>query len=247
MSSTFSSFSLIVLATAVSAFGQTANPGVRNNPYAPSPASGGRAPIVSTTKVNAALIPGPTVADVSRGKPLAEPPKAVITPARPAASISPAATNVYLIDSGDVLKIDLKNSPQGTGYYRVDADGMIDYPLAGGRMVVRGRDTAQIANGLAAGIKLFRDPQISVKVSEFRSHVVIVSGLAYNPGQKNLRREAMPLYVIKAEVEVRREATHVIIRRSGNSVAETHDLRSSATDSVLIFPGDSIEFRREGA
>ncbi|MCU1289269.1 MAG: polysaccharide export protein EpsE [Acidobacteria bacterium] len=156
-----------------------------------------------------------------------------------AASVSP--TEIYKTGAGDILFINLQNAPKASTYYTILNDGTIDYPLAGEMVSVAGLTTDEIEETLKSKIKLYENPQISVKVREYASHTISVLGLVENPGEKKIQREAVPLYVIRAEAIVQPKATGAVIRRK-DAGAETIDLKDSKADEVLIFPGDIVEF-----
>jgi polysaccharide export outer membrane protein len=140
------------------------------------------------------------------------------------------------------LLVNIKNTPQGSGYYTVRTDGTIDFPLAGENVVAAGRTMDEIEESLASAITLYSNPQLEVKVREYTSHKINVSGLVDNPGEKSLQREAVPLFVIKAEAIVERSATKATVTRAQQAIPKTFDLRNSETDSVLIYPGDTVVF-----
>ena len=151
-------------------------------------------------------------------------------------------TDIYKIALGDLLLVNLKNSPQGPSIYTVRADGTIDYPLAGGRVNVAGRTVDEVSAYIASTIKLFRDSKIEVKVHEYRSYSVTVMGSVGNGGQKFLRREAMPLYAVLAESDVHREVKRVLIRRAGSGETLSYALGGGESDKLLVYPGDRLEF-----
>lgn len=151
-------------------------------------------------------------------------------------------SETYNVGVGDVLFVNLKNSPQGSRECTVRSDGSIDFPLAGEDIVVVGQTRKTIESMLAAGVTLFRDPHIEVSVRRYASHKVTVSGLAENTGEISLRREAIPLFVIRSETSVRTTATKVTVKRAPLLKLETYNLHDPATDDVLIFPGNSVNF-----
>lgn len=163
-----------------------------------------------------------------------------VTPAEPAAT--KPASSIYRIGIGDVVSVNLKNSAQGSGYYTVREDGVIDYPLAGPVVQIANRTTDEVAAMLRSSIRLFANPQVEVKVHYYLSRSFTVEGLANNPGEKVLRREAMPVFAIRAESEVSREANKVRITRVKSDAFEEYALSDAATDNVLIMAGDKIEF-----
>ena len=151
-------------------------------------------------------------------------------------------TQVYKVGPGDVLFINLTNSQNGRGYYSVLQDGTIDFALSGEKVAVNGKSPDEIARILGSRITLYSDPRVEVRVREFASHNITVSGLVSNGGRHYIQREAVPLYVVRAEADVNPRATKVIVRSRTLGAATTYDLRSAATENILIRPGDEIEF-----
>jgi polysaccharide export outer membrane protein len=156
-------------------------------------------------------------------------------------NVSP--TEIYKIGVGDVLFISLQNAPsKASTYYTVLNDGKIDYALAGEMVSVSGMTTEEVEDLLKEKIKVYENPQISVKVREHASHTITVLGMVEKAGEKYLQREAMPLFIVKAEAIVQPKANFVTIKRT-NSETETVDLKDAKADDVLIFPGDIVEFK----
>jgi protein involved in polysaccharide export with SLBB domain len=153
--------------------------------------------------------------------------------------VSPS--DVYKIGVNDVLYIKLGNAAAGSSYYAVRSDGTIDFPLAGEDLNVKGLTVGEVAKNLRRAIKLFSDPKVEVSVSEYASHSVTVSGKVKNPGEKTLRREAVPLFVIRAEAIVDADANAVKITRPEGET-QTYRLQDAQTDGLLIHPGTAIEF-----
>lgn len=153
-------------------------------------------------------------------------------------------TEIYKVGIGDVLFINLQNAPKSSTYFTVLNDGTIDYPLAGEMVSVNGLTTDEIEDLLKEKVKLFENPQLSVKVRDYSSHTISVIGLVDRAGEKKLQREAIPLFVIRAEALVNPSATTAVIRRA-NSTVETISLKEQNADSILIFAGDIIEFTGE--
>lgn len=152
------------------------------------------------------------------------------------------ATEVYKIGPGDVLFVNLKNASNASGYYTVRPNGTIDFPLAGDNVEVVGQTTDEAEKTIAERITLYTDPQVQLKIREYGSHKITVSGLVERPGERSIQREAVPLYVVRAEAGVGSGATKVLIRRSDLGPVETFDLRAPETDSVPVYPGNLIEF-----
>lgn len=223
----------------------------KNNPYSPSPGGrtvaktqSAREPIVKTDPNAAAFImqaaaSGPT--DDSSKNTVT---KYIGNAADPRVTLP---TEIYKVGVGDVLLVNLKNAAQGSGYHTVRQDGTIDFALAGEHFIVADRTIDDIARDLTSRITLYAAPQVEVKVREYGSHKVTVSGLVNDPGEKCLQREAIPLYVIKAQAVVSPKAARAIITRAPLLQAETYDLHDANTDNVLIYPGNTVEFASDAA
>lgn len=150
-------------------------------------------------------------------------------------------TETYRVGVGDILFINLQNSSKGSTYFTVLNDGTIDYPLAGEMVSVSGLTTEEIEDTLREKVKLYDNPQISVKVREYSSHKITVLGLVEKSGDKFIQREAVPLFVVRAEAVVQAKATKVVIRRADSTV-ETISLKDDKAENTLIFPNDIVEF-----
>lgn len=151
-------------------------------------------------------------------------------------------TEIYKIGASDVLFITLQNAPaNNANYFTVLKDGSIDYPLGGGIVSVSGMTTDELEAALESKITLYENPQVTVKVREANSHAFTVLGLVEKAGEKLLQREAIPLYVVRAEAIAQPNASRVRIKRA-NSNTETYDLKTSEYENVLVFPGDIVEF-----
>jgi protein involved in polysaccharide export with SLBB domain len=162
--------------------------------------------------------------------------------AKRASTKSLPPTEIYKVGVGDILFISLQNAPaKDSTYFTVLKDGTIDYPLAGEMVSVTGLTTDEIESALQEKIKLYENPQISVKVRQHNSHIFTVLGMVEKPGEKPMQREAMPLYVVRAEAIVQSKANQAIIKRA-NAQTETVDLRDNKYEEVLVYPGDIVEF-----
>ncbi len=150
-------------------------------------------------------------------------------------------TQTYKVGTGDILFISLQNASKSSSYFTVLNDGTIDYPLSGEMVSVQGLTTEEIEELLKDKIKLYKDPQISVKVRDYSSHTVKVLGMVEKSGDRQIQREAVPMFLIKADSIVQARATQAIVRRANSSI-ETFDLNDVKTDNILIFPGDIVEF-----
>lgn len=240
-------FALVLpLAAATIALSQSPTPAPRKNfAYSQNPKTKPQPDAKSTpvTAPAADAAPGATP-QIARNEPsIANKTREV---ASKAAKRSPAPTETYVIGNGDVLFVSLQNSPQASTYYTVLNDGTIDYPLAGEMVPVAGLTTEEAEELLVSKIKLYDSPQVSVRVREYNSHRVTVLGLVENAGERSIQREAVPLFVIRADAVVQSKADAVSIKRSGGSV-ERFELKDRDWENVLVFPGDIIEFTSSAA
>lgn len=247
---------LMVFATG-HAFGQSGEGRSRNNPYSPSPKgkTAGREemttpPVTAKSDGSVSFVmqrPGPSTDETRKAEP--ERPsiaQATFKIAKAAEARAMSPTEIYKVGAGDILFIGLRNAAQATGYYTVRPDGTIDYPLAGENVHVADQTVEAVEEFLAGSITLFKDPQVEVKVRQYGSHKVSVSGLVDNAGEKFLQREAMPLFAIRAEAGTSPKATKVSIRR-GTQRPEILDLSDPKTENTLVHPGDAIEFLGDGS
>ncbi|HVF22631.1 MAG TPA: polysaccharide biosynthesis/export family protein, partial [Pyrinomonadaceae bacterium] len=160
-----------------------------------------------------------------------------------AKSIEPVLTEIYRVGVGDVLDIRLINSPNNRStLFTVMPGGAIDIPIAGGAVKVAGLTPDEIRTRIAAELKrraVEENSQVSVGVRQYLSHSVMVTGLVVNPGTRYLRREAVPLYVVLSESQLRNDAGRVVIMRAGTN-GEALELSDPQTLNVTVQPGDVI-------
>jgi protein involved in polysaccharide export with SLBB domain len=155
----------------------------------------------------------------------------------------PSLIDIYKVGVGDVLDVRLLNSAANRStLYSVLEGGLIDFPLAGGPIPVSGLTTKEIQIRITSELKRLaveERTQVAVGVRQYASHTVIITGLVSSPGTKILRREAVPLYVLLAEVQPRLDAARAAIMRGG-APAQVVDLNDSASLNFIVRPGDVI-------
>jgi protein involved in polysaccharide export with SLBB domain len=152
-------------------------------------------------------------------------------------------TDIYRVAAGDVLDIRLLNSAANhSTLFSVIDGGLLDFPLAGAPIQVAGLTTQEIQARLMSALKrlaVAEQTQVAVGVRQYGSHTVVVTGLAGSPGTKVLRREAVPLYVLLAEIQPRLDAARVTIMRA-TAAPQTLDLNDSSALNFIVRPGDVI-------
>jgi protein involved in polysaccharide export with SLBB domain len=178
---------------------------------------------------------------VRRANPPAEKREPGPSPVSGPSNVLMASTQVYRVGPNDVLDIQLAGSPgRKSTLFTVLSGGMLEYPLAGDPVPVAGMTTAEIASLLRQRIRIFENPSVVVNVRDYASHTVSITGFVATPGTKALRREAVPLYAVLAEVVALPEAARATITRQGRPIMVL-DLKESNHSSTLVVPGDVIK------
>jgi protein involved in polysaccharide export with SLBB domain/Flp pilus assembly protein TadD len=196
--------------------------------------------------------PGPPVSDSnSKSNPVAPPHEATATRTASVDSASnnnaavtgdSALTEIYRVGIGDVLDIRLLNSTSNRStLYSVAEGGLIDLPIGGAPLAVAGLTTREIQARIKSEWRRLavEEADVTVAVRQYGSHSVIITGLVGNPGVKILRREAVPLYVILAEVQPRLDAARVSVMRAGVT-SQVLDLGEADALNFVVRPGDVI-------
>lgn len=240
----FTATAVLLTVFTATTFAQTDGSRTKNNPYFPSPNA--KAKQEEPPRVPVSHVARASVSTVARHDTEIEIRPAVAQrtykTVKNVEARSSSPVDFYKIGVGDIVYVNLKNAANASGYYTVKTNGMIDFPLAGDKLVVTNRTADEVADMLAAGITLYADPRVEVKVREYRSHKISVSGMVEQSGESSLQREAVPLYVICAQSGVEAKATKAVVRRSDLAQIETFDLHDANSDKILIYPGDSVEF-----
>lgn len=160
------------------------------------------------------------------------------------APTSAALTATYRVGVGDIIDIRLVNGmSKDFTLFTVLTNGTIDYPLAGEPVGVLNLTTEEIGARLSAALKrrgIFDHAQFQINVRDYASHTVLVSGLVEQPGQKVLRREAVPLYVVLAEASPRADAGRVVLISRATGRTKALDLADSSSLGELVSHGDVI-------
>ncbi len=171
------------------------------------------------------------------------------TPVGGMAALSKAANTIvpatasqhYRVGIRDVLDIQLAGqSGKESTLFTIADGGLLEYPLAGGPIAAAGMTTAEVAALLRQRIKILDNPTVTVRVRDYASHSVTVTGFVAAPGVKNLRREAVPLYTLLAEALMMPEAASATISRQGRALIFV-DLKDSKLAATLVLPGDVIK------
>ncbi len=109
-----------------------------------------------------------------------------VNPSLPAV---PPAT--LTISTGDLVTVDVFNTPELSGKYRVGQAGTVDLPQ-GGAVQVAGLTPAEAAKAIEKRLKdslIMTDPHVTILVTEYASQGVIVLGEVRTPGTYTLLGE----------------------------------------------------------
>jgi protein involved in polysaccharide export with SLBB domain len=171
-----------------------------------------------------------------------EPVKVSTAPTTISAPTTPSApTQIYRVGVGDILDIQIRDSlSTRSTLFTVTDGGLLDYPLAGAPLAVGGLTTDAIAQLLRSAIKVLNNPEINVQVRDYASHTAKVIGFVSLPGDKVLRREAVPLYVVISQAMPLDDAVSVTIVRNGKDLTAI-DLAYISFTNQTVLAGDVIK------
>jgi hypothetical protein len=196
----------------------------RNNPFTPSPVI---EPLSAETTAAVAIrtsIVTATEAANSRSSP------------NPSVSGKGA---VYRVGPGDVLKID--NTVSGEAFYvTVAADGNL-IPNAAGRVNFGGRSQEEVEAELKSRIG---SDAIKVTIREYASHFVLVKKNGEPSLKFTLRREAVPLFILRSEAGWGPQYRYAILSRASGQEIRL-DLSNFSADEMLLFSGDTLDLRED--
>jgi polysaccharide export outer membrane protein len=158
------------------------------------------------------------------------------------------------ISAGDLLDLNVFDTPELSGKLRVDEHGNVSLPLAG-VLAVSGMTAEQAGSAIETRLRetdILKDPHVSVAVLEYATQGVTVTGEVKSPG-------VYPLLGVHGVLDLI-SAAGGVTPNAGNSVTVTHradpdhpvvvkvDSKpgSSAALRVDISPGDTIMVSHAG-
>lgn len=109
----------------------------------------------------------------------------------PVSAATPTASSSLFIGPGDLITIDVFNTPELSGKFRVDQTGLINLPQ-GGIVNLRGLTAFQAGQAIERRLRetqVMLDPHVNVFVQEYASQGVIVMGEVRSPGTYTLLGE----------------------------------------------------------
>jgi polysaccharide biosynthesis/export protein len=99
-----------------------------------------------------------------------------------ASAAAPEAASVYLLDSGDKLRIVVFGQDGLSNSYVVDAAGNVTMPLIGA-VAARGTSTSELARSVGARLRngFIREPHVAIEIENYRPFFIL--GEVTYPGQ----------------------------------------------------------------
>ncbi len=169
------------------------------------------------------------------------------------ASVSPVGGIVELIqderlDVDDMFEIRVLAEDGLAGQYRVGADGNIFFPFVG-KLRVKGMTPAEVRELITQRLKdgYFRDPQVTLTVSQWNSRRILVMGQVNKPGPVNyvLRMTIVDAIAAAGGFTPLASSNSVKLRRevNGQVKSETYrvaDIGEGRQPNIVVLPGDIL-------
>lgn len=158
-----------------------------------------------------------------------------------------AQTESLLIGPGDLVYVDVFDTPQLSQEVRVDDAGTVRLEFVGA-VKVAGKtpaDAAKIIETQLVDDQIMRKPQVTVKVAEYATQNVSVSGEVKNPGTYQITTSLPILRVLSMAGGLTEMADrNVTIQHRGDASRAQYYLSNNAlqalSDPVLVEPGDLV-------
>ncbi len=195
----------------------------------------GPAPQVAAAAVPAAPAPRPGIDNVIYAG-ASGPPVVAAAPVAALASV-PEDTSVYLLDSGDRLRVVVFGQDGLSNSYIVDAAGNITMPLIGA-VPTRGVTTTELARAVGARLRngFIREPHVAIEVESYRPFFIL--GEVTYPGQypyvPNMTVETAVAIAGGFTPRAYRWEAKVARNQNGQSI------RMGVPPSYTVRPGDTI-------
>lgn len=184
---------------------------------------------------------------------LAQAPDSVTRGTRSTAPASPSLP----ISFGDLIQVNVFDSPDLSTSLRVDSKGDVELPL-GGAIKVNGLTAAEASAAIASRLKnagILLDPHVTVLILEYQSQGVTITGEVRSPGVYPLlgNRTVMDLIAMAGGLnENAGRVASVFHRGNPNEIRQIQLNVSVQTPSSIaasdfeLLPGDTISVSRSG-
>lgn len=157
-----------------------------------------------------------------------------------------------VLDAGDLIDVQVFDTPELSGKLRVNGSGAITLPVGGG-VVVRGRTADQARVAIEQRFReqnVLRNPHVEVYLIESASQNVTVGGEVRSPGVYPLHGRRTVLDFVSLAGGVNSQASDTVTLLHEHLPAETVNLglqRSASPPSqIAVQPGDKIVVERSG-
>ncbi len=169
--------------------------------------------------------------------------------------VLPADFSRLRVAPGDLLSVNIYDTPEMTDSYRVGADGSLSFPLIG-KVRVQGLTTAQTARLLEQKLRdgqILNHPQVNVIVLQYAGQFVTVIGEVAVPGKVTVIAPTKLSEVLAQCGGLTATAgDHIKIRHGEDAGGPETDVvfRRSASNqkagNILLRPGDTVIVPRAG-
>lgn len=159
------------------------------------------------------------------------------------------------VGPGDMLLIDVFDTPELSGSSRVNQQGYINLTVLG-NIHVAGMTASEAAHAIEAALKeheIMNDPHVTVSISEYATQGATVSGEVHTPGLYPTlgRRRLLELIAMAGGVTQSAGRTATIIHRDDqqhpvNITLVPNNARLQEQDNPVILPGDTVIVDRAG-
>jgi len=169
--------------------------------------------------------------------------------------IVPKNISQLIVEPGDLLAVNVYDTPEFNNTYRVDPNGDLTLPLCG-KVHLRGLTLQEAAHHLEAALRdgqILKQPQVSIDVAQYAGQYVTVMGEVVSPGRIPLIAPE-PLSDVLAEAggETFSAGARIRIRRGAGDgqpeqeVPYARSLNTAESASILVRPGDAVIVPRAG-
>ena len=164
-----------------------------------------------------------------------------------ALSVSCFAQESLLIGPGDLIQVDVMDTPEMQQQVRVTDDG--NAPLAYvGSIHVAGQTPATasaIIQRALVDMKVMHSPQVTVRVEEYATQGVSVLGQVHTPGTYSITTPQTILKVLALAGGLNDAADrHIVVKRNNSpeqlSYYVSNDAGQALADVVMVYPGDTV-------
>ncbi len=170
-------------------------------------------------------------------------------------SMVPVDFSELRIAPGDLLGVNVYETPEFTNSYRVDPGGDVTIPLCG-KVNVRGLTLPEAAKRIEAALQddqVLLQPQVNVDVLQYAGQFVTVTGEVSSPGRVALIAPTkLGEILAQAGGTTPLAGAHIHIRHGADDTAPEEDVPYSRTQStheiapILVRPGDTVFVPRAG-